>query len=84
MEYLELDEQQSIDLIKKTVRMAHVAKEKYLTECYESQLAVNEGKKQKIFIYTLCPQIQHFNIINEIIVLVQYSNEVLLISQVIR
>ncbi|XP_034474388.1 homocysteine S-methyltransferase [Drosophila innubila] len=43
MEYLELDEQQSINLIKKTVRMAHVAKEKYLTECFESQLAVNEG-----------------------------------------
>ncbi|KAH8263279.1 hypothetical protein KR044_006692, partial [Drosophila immigrans] len=43
MEYLELDEQQSIDLIKKTVRMAHVAKEKYLAECYESQLAIPEG-----------------------------------------
>ncbi|XP_060652026.1 LOW QUALITY PROTEIN: homocysteine S-methyltransferase [Drosophila nasuta] len=43
MEYLELDEQQSIDLIKKTVRMAHVAKEKYLNECFESQLAVPEG-----------------------------------------
>ncbi|XP_062142074.1 homocysteine S-methyltransferase [Drosophila sulfurigaster albostrigata] len=43
MEYLELDEQQSIDLIKKTVRMAHVAKEKYLNECFEAQLAVPEG-----------------------------------------
>lgn len=44
MEYLELDEQQSIELIRNTVRLAHIAKEKYLTECYEAQLAVPEGK----------------------------------------
>lgn len=44
MEYLELDEQQSIELIKNTVRLAHIAKEKYLTECYEAQLAVPEGR----------------------------------------
>lgn len=43
MEYLELDEQESIELIKNTVRLAHIAKEKYLTECYEAQLAVPEG-----------------------------------------
>lgn len=45
MEYLELDEQQSIELIKNTVRLAHIAKEKYLTECYEAKLAVPEGRR---------------------------------------
>jgi len=44
MEYLELDEEQSIELIKNTVRLAHIAKERYLTECYQAQLSVQEGK----------------------------------------
>lgn len=44
MEYLELDEQESVELIKNTVRLAHIAKEKYLTECYEGQLAIPEGR----------------------------------------
>ncbi|XP_017029376.1 homocysteine S-methyltransferase [Drosophila kikkawai] len=43
MEYLELDEEQSIELIRNTVRLAHIAKERYLTECYQAQLAVPEG-----------------------------------------
>lgn len=30
--YLQLDESQSLDLIRKTVRLAHVAREKYLAE----------------------------------------------------
>lgn len=44
MEYLELDEQESVELIKNTVRLAHIAKEKYLTECYEAQLEIHEGR----------------------------------------
>lgn len=47
MEYLELDEQESVELIKNTVQLAHIAKEKYLTECYEAQLAIPEGKLYK-------------------------------------
>lgn len=43
MEYLELDADQSIELIKNTVRLAHIAKEKYLTECYQAELKVDEG-----------------------------------------
>lgn len=43
MEYLELDEEQSIELIRNTVRLAHIAKERYLTECYQAQLSVPEG-----------------------------------------
>lgn len=44
MEHLELDEEQSIELIRNTVRLAHIAKERYLTECYQAQLAVPEGE----------------------------------------
>lgn len=44
MEHLELSAAESIELIKNTVRLAHIAKEKYLTECYQAQLVVNEGK----------------------------------------
>lgn len=35
--YLQLDEAQSIDLIKKTVRLAHDAREKYLSETKDAQ-----------------------------------------------
>ena len=49
MEYLDLDEEQSVELIKNTVRLAHIAKEKYLTECYQSNVKVAEGRRQKIF-----------------------------------
>lgn len=44
MEYLELDEEQSIELIRNTVRLAHIAKERYLAECYQAQLSVPEGE----------------------------------------
>ncbi|XP_073820739.1 homocysteine S-methyltransferase-like [Musca autumnalis] len=43
VEYLELDEKQSVELIKKTVRLAHIAKDKFLNESYQAGLAVNEG-----------------------------------------
>ncbi|XP_075153887.1 betaine-homocysteine S-methyltransferase-like [Haematobia irritans] len=43
VEYLDLDAKQSLELIKKTVRLAHVAKEKYLAECFEAGLRINEG-----------------------------------------
>lgn len=49
MEHLELSAAQSIELIKNTVRLAHIAKEKYLTECYQAQLEVNEGKHKTYF-----------------------------------
>lgn len=43
VEYLQLSVEQSIELIKKTVRLAHVAKEKYLNECYEKSQEVPTG-----------------------------------------
>lgn len=44
VQYMDLDEEQSIELIKKTVRLAHIAKEKYLTECAETNIKVPDGK----------------------------------------
>lgn len=43
MEYLDLDEEQSLKLIKNTVRLAHIAKDKYLSECYEANIKLDEG-----------------------------------------
>ncbi|XP_030384145.1 uncharacterized protein LOC115631515 [Scaptodrosophila lebanonensis] len=44
MEYLELDEEESIELIKKTVRLAHVAMDKYKAEYYQSHQKIPENK----------------------------------------
>ncbi|XP_054745166.1 homocysteine S-methyltransferase-like [Anastrepha obliqua] len=43
VEYMDLDVEQSIELIKKTVRLAHIAKDKYLAECCEAKLHVPDG-----------------------------------------
>ncbi|XP_013111942.1 homocysteine S-methyltransferase [Stomoxys calcitrans] len=43
MEHLDLDAAQSLELIKKTVRLAHVAKDKYLAECFQAGLEINPG-----------------------------------------
>lgn len=43
VDYLDLDVEQSIELIKKTVRLAHIAKDKYLAECCEAKLHVPDG-----------------------------------------
>lgn len=43
MEHLELNETESVELIKKTVRLAHTAKEKFLKETYQAGLSVEEG-----------------------------------------
>ena len=47
MEHLKLDAVQIIELIKKTVRLAHTAKEQFLTECNQNQLKVAEGKVER-------------------------------------
>jgi len=43
MEYLDLDVKESIELIKTTVQYAHIAKEKYLTECHDEGVSKPEG-----------------------------------------
>lgn len=40
---MELNEEQSVELIKNTVRLAHIAKEKYLSECCQAGLNITEG-----------------------------------------
>lgn len=40
MEYLDLEEEQCIDLIKDTVKLAHLAREKYLKEEGEQNSAI--------------------------------------------
>lgn len=43
VEYLNMDEEQSVELIKRTVQFAKVAKEKYLSECDDSNQRIQEG-----------------------------------------
>lgn len=44
VEYLDLDEDHSIELIKTTVGFAHLAKEQYLSECFERNVELEDGK----------------------------------------
>lgn len=46
MEYLDLNENQSIELIKESVRLAQFAKSKYIVECHSANLQVKEGLRK--------------------------------------